>query len=80
MAITLATAPAIAAPNAQLVASVQQRLDRIGFDSVEADRLTTRQIAALHMQLQGRAVAFGPQWIKTRQKVSVILGWDEPTP
>ncbi|WP_371156660.1 hypothetical protein [Jannaschia sp. 2305UL9-9] len=78
MAVTLATAPAIAAPNAQLVASVQNRLDRLGFDAVDADSLTTRQIAALHMQLQGRALSFGPGWIKTRQRVQVILGWDDP--
>ncbi|MGB3553085.1 MAG: hypothetical protein WBA25_00425 [Jannaschia sp.] len=76
VAASLAATPAVAAPNAQLVTSVQQRLDRIGFDAVEARSLTTRQIAALHMELQGRALAPGPRWIDTRQRVRVILGWD----
>ena len=73
LALAIAT-PAIAAPNAQLVASVQQRLDILGFDDVDASTLTTRQIAALHMQLRGRAMDFGR--INTRSRVKIILGWD----
>lgn len=78
MVVSLAAAPAIAAPNAQLVASVQQRLNKMGFSAVDAGLLSTRQIAALHMQLQGGAPSFGPEWVTTRQKVTVILGWDTP--
>ncbi|GIT90977.1 hypothetical protein JANAI62_14320 [Jannaschia pagri] len=76
---TLVAGPSVAAPNAQLVASVQNRLDRLGFSAVEADRLSTRQIAALHLQLQGRALDFGPQRLTTRQRVKTILRWDPPT-
>lgn len=69
--------PVVAAPNAQLVNSVQQRLDILGFRDVDASTLTTRQIAALHLELQGRAMSFGGfNRINTRQKVKVILGWD----
>ena len=71
-----ATTPAVAAPNAQLVASVQHRLDALGFRDVDARTLTTRQIAALHLQLQGRALSYGPRWIDTRAAVRAILRWD----
>jgi hypothetical protein len=77
-ALAVAPLPAVAAPNAQLVASVQNRLDFLGFRDVDASTLTTRQIAALHMQLQGRALSFGPRWIESRQKVKAILRWDAP--
>ncbi|SFJ09205.1 hypothetical protein [Jannaschia pohangensis] len=77
VAVTLGGAPAAAAPNAQLVASVQHRLNVFGFDHVDAATLTTRQIAALHMQLQGRAGSlYGANYIRTRQRIQVILGWD----
>lgn len=75
-ALAMAT-PAVAAPNAQLVASVQQRLDILGFRDVDAGDLTTIQIAALHLELQGRAMSFGGfNRMNTRQRVKVILGWD----
>jgi hypothetical protein len=77
VALALA-APAVAAPNAQLVASVQHRLDHLGFADVDAATLSTRQIAALHMELQGRALGYGAPWIETRQKVKAILRWDPP--
>ncbi|PWJ21973.1 hypothetical protein [Jannaschia seohaensis] len=79
LAISLtAPLPVMAAPNAQLVASVQVRLDQLGFSDVDAALLSTRQIAALHTQLQGDALAFGPDWIRTRQKVKAILRLDPP--
>lgn len=72
-----ATVPVQAAPNAQLVASVQQRLDRVGFPDVDAATLSTRQIAALHLELDGRAMDFGGfARLTTQQRVRVILGWD----
>ncbi|CTQ48333.1 hypothetical protein [Jannaschia donghaensis] len=78
LALALAVAtPAVAAPNAQLVASVQQRLNYLGFRGVDARTLTTRQIAALHMQLQGRNLDFGGvRRMNARSQVKVILGWD----
>ncbi|WP_179378923.1 hypothetical protein [Jannaschia marina] len=76
IALTVAV-PAVAEPNAQLVASVQQRLNLLGFRDVDASTLSTRQIAALHMQLQGRALDFGGfNRLNTRSRVQVILGWD----
>lgn len=78
IALSLAIAtPVLAAPNAQLVASVQQRLDILGFRDVNAGTLSTAQIAALHTQLQGRAMDFGGfNRINTRSRVKVILGWE----
>lgn len=78
LAAALAIAvPVNAAPNAQLVSSVQQRLDLLGFRDVDASTLTTRQIAALHMQLQGRTLDFGGfNRMNARSRVQVILGWD----
>ena len=75
LALSLAT-PAVAAPNAQLVASVQSRLDRAGFAHVDAGTLTTRQIAALHLQLSNRQVSGGFHGLDMRGKIEVILGWD----
>ncbi|MFO6464540.1 hypothetical protein ACK8OR_09110 [Jannaschia sp. KMU-145] len=72
----LIAAPVTAAPNAQLVQSVQTRLNTLGFGAVDAGSLTTRQIAALHMQLQGGTMEFGIPQMDARQKVRVILGWD----
>ncbi len=75
-ALAVAT-PALAAPNAQLVASVQQRLNLLGFRGVDAGELTTSQIAALHLELQGRAMSIGGfNRMNTRQRVKVILGRD----
>ncbi len=66
--------PAVAAPNAQLVASVQQRLDIIGFHAVDAGTLTNSQIAALHLELQGRAMDLDAiVRMETRNRVTVIL-------
>ena len=78
LAVTLVATPALPAPNAQLVASVQTRLNGIGFGTVDATTLSTRQISALHMQLRHRAPLPGAGYIRTRQKVRVILGWDTP--
>ncbi|KIT15358.1 hypothetical protein [Jannaschia aquimarina] len=81
--VVLATAlvsPAWAEPNSQLVASVQQRLDRLGFDGVDARQLSTRQIAALHMRLQGPTFGgfgFNDRWMKKRREVKAILRWEE---
>lgn len=77
VALLIATTPSVAAPNAQLVASVQQRLDYLGFADVDAGTLSTSQIAALHLQLDGRAMDFGGfTRMRTRQRVKAILGFD----
>lgn len=70
-------APAIAQPNAQLVNSVEQRLAILGFQNVDASTLSTRQVAALHLELQREAFSFDNfNRINARSRVKVILGWD----
>ncbi|MEM9433238.1 MAG: hypothetical protein AAGA12_04900 [Pseudomonadota bacterium] len=76
-AIFLAGA-ASAAPNTQLVNSVQHNLNLFGFAEVDASTLSTRQIAALHMKLSSNATRFGLNGIRLRQDIKVILGWDAP--
>jgi hypothetical protein len=71
---------AVADPNPQLVASVQRKLNSLGFQDVDATRLSTRQVAALHMQLQGGTTSFGRNYLQTRQRVKSILRWDPPAP
>ena len=68
--------PAAAAPETQLERGVQQRLDRLGFSAVDAGSLTTRQLAALHLELQGKRLIPGIPALRTRERVRVILGWD----
>ncbi|MEM9581557.1 MAG: hypothetical protein AAGA08_00425 [Pseudomonadota bacterium] len=70
------TAPALAAPNAQLVRSVEHRLAIIGMRDVDVSTLSTAQVGALHMKLQGRYADFH-QRVRTRQEVKVILGWED---
>ncbi|CUH15794.1 hypothetical protein JSE7799_00323 [Jannaschia seosinensis] len=76
--VSLAAAPVHAEePPAQLAATVQHRLNLLGFGHVHARELSVRQLAALHLELQGRALALGGlHRMKTRQRVEVILGWD----
>lgn len=75
-ALLAATSPAIAAPNAQLVRSVEHRLAVIGMRDVDVSTLNTSQVAALHMKLQGRYADFHRR-IRTQQEVKVILGWGD---
>lgn len=74
-ALALAT-PAIAAPNAQLVRSVQHRLNILGFQHIDAGTLSTMQISALHMKLQGPYTSTFRR-VRTQQEVKVILGWEK---
>ena len=73
ISLALAT-PVVAAPNKQLVASVQHRLNVLGFSKVDAGTLSTAQIGALHLRLQG-SFAFGYNRIRKQQEVKVILQW-----
>lgn len=74
-ALLATTSPAIAAPNAQLVRSVEHRLAVIGFGHVDASTLSTAQIGALHMKLQG-PYASTFRRVRTQQEVKIILEWD----
>lgn len=73
-ALLAGTSPAISAPNAQLVRSVEHRLAVIGMRDVDVSRLSTSQVAALHLKLQGRFSDFHRR-LRTQQEVKVILGW-----
>jgi hypothetical protein len=75
LSIAVLATPVLAAPNQQLVNSVQHRLNVIGFSKVDAGELSTSQIAALHTRLQGN-YTFGLNRIRTQQAVKVILNWD----
>lgn len=67
--------PASAQPNAQLVNSVEQRLAILGFNDVDAATLSNRQIAELHLELQGNAFSFDNFGrINARSRVKIILG------
>ena len=71
----LTTLPATAAPNSQLVRSVEHRLAVIGFRDVDVSTLSTSQVAALHLKLQG-PYASTFRRVRTQQEVKVILNWD----
>lgn len=79
---TLSTAAPLAAQrdgprqSAQLAASAQYVLNRLGYQQVDATSLSTRQLAAIHTQFHGRRLNFGRQWIDSRGRIAVILGWD----
>ncbi|MEP3347309.1 MAG: hypothetical protein ABJN34_07210 [Litoreibacter sp.] len=64
--------PASAAPNAQLVNSVQQRMNVLGFRDVDVSQLTSHQIVALHLKLQGPSNS----GIRKKQDIRAILRWD----
>lgn len=75
-ALAAPVAPAHAAPDRHLVANAQHTLNVLGFDEVDAGSLTTRQVAAIHLNIAPRAPGWGRRWIELRQEVKVILGWD----
>lgn len=73
-------APVYADPNPQLVASVQSRLNWLGFRNVDARTLSTRQVAALHLKLQGSntgGFGFSNNRQRLRSEVRTILRWEE---
>jgi hypothetical protein len=73
-------APVAADPNPQLVSSVQSRLNSLGLRDVDASTLSTRQIAALHLKLQGPrfgGVGLNNRWLNLRRDVQAILRWEE---
>jgi hypothetical protein len=76
LSLAVLATPVLAAPNQQLVTSVQQRLNVIGFSKVDASTLSTSQIGALHLRLQGN-YTFGLNRIRTQQDVKVILNWEQ---
>ena len=75
LSLAVLATPVLAAPNQQLVTSVEHRLAVIGFGDVDGSKLSTSQISALHTRLQGN-YTFGLDRIRTQQAVKVILNWD----
>lgn len=71
----LATTPAMAKPNAQLVQSVENRLSIWGLGDVDGDGLTTAQIAALHLKLTNAPPRYGRNAIRFKQELKSILRW-----
>jgi hypothetical protein len=76
LSLAVLATPVLPAPNQQLVTSVQHRLNVIGFSKVDASTLSTSQIGALHLRLQGN-YTFGLNRIRTQQDVKVILNWEQ---
>ncbi|GFE65027.1 hypothetical protein [Litoreibacter roseus] len=76
IATILSTAAVTAAPNSQLVNSVQNRLNLYGFSDVDARELTNHQIAALHLKFSEAPGLFGGKSIRFKQEIKVILEWD----
>ncbi|UWQ22319.1 hypothetical protein [Jannaschia sp. W003] len=80
--LAAAAASPVAAQGAntsQLAASVQHRLNTLGFGDVDARTLSTRQLGALHLKLQGPVfggVGLNNRWIRKRAEVQSILGWE----
>ncbi len=69
--------PAVAQQRSQLESLVERRLDILGFGRVDVTSLTSRQLSALHMHLQGRALDLGGfNRMNARSRVEIILGWD----
>ena len=61
----------------QIAASVQYRLNQLGFYEVDARELSTSQLAAIHLQINSRDTAIGGlRRFNARQKVKVILAWE----
>jgi len=80
LATTVPAAPALSQQSSQLAASVQHRLNALGFREVDARTLSTRQLAALHLKLQGPVfggVGLRNRYINLRSEVGVILRWEE---
>lgn len=82
LAISLAAMPVAASadPNPQLVASIQSGLNRLGFQDVDASRLSTRQVVALKFALDGRSfggVGLTNAYFAKRSRVQTILRWGD---
>jgi hypothetical protein len=67
LALALAAAPAVAAPNPQLAQSVSNRLAAYGIE-VPPEALTTSQAAALHLLM-----ASEKRYLVVRQRARTIL-------
>ena len=73
-ALAAGCAPAPAGTAPQVVGEVQRMLRETGFGEVDANTLSTSQVAAIYLQLQGRALEpAGLRGVEARQRVRAIL-------
>lgn len=75
-ALIALTAPAVAAPNEQLLRSIEHRLAFWNVGEVDYKALTTSQAAALHMKLTNAPSRFSGRSHMFRQELLTILRWD----
>ncbi|RLJ41109.1 hypothetical protein BCF46_2897 [Litoreibacter meonggei] len=68
--------PVSAAPNEQLLRSIEHRLAFWNVGPVDYNALTTSQAAALHMKLTNAPSRFSGRSHMFRQELLTILSWD----
>lgn len=74
--LALVPATAGAAPNAQLLRSIEHRLNIWNVGPVDYDSLTTSQASALHLKLTNAPSRFSGRASFFRQELITILNWD----
>ncbi|WP_298258812.1 hypothetical protein [uncultured Litoreibacter sp.] len=75
-ALVVLSAPAFAAPNEQLLRSIEHRLAFWNVGEVDYSALTTSQAAALHLKLSNAPSRFSGRSSFFRQELLTILQWD----
>lgn len=75
-ALLASATPAAAAPNEQLLRSIEHRLAFWNVGPVDYDALTTSQAAALHLKLTNAPPRFSGRAHMFRQELLTILRWD----
>ena len=75
-ALIATAAPAVAAPNEQLLRSIENRLAFWNVGPVDYKALTTSQAAALHLKLTNAPSRFSGRAHIFRQALMTILRWD----
>lgn len=78
VAAIMATAPmaVAAAPNEQLLRSIEHRLTFWNVGPVDYQTLTTAQASALHLKLTNAPSRFSQRAFLFRQELKTILQWD----
>jgi hypothetical protein len=75
-ALIATAAPAVAAPNEQLLRSIENKLTFWNVGPVDYKALTTSQAAALHLKLTNAPSRFSGRAHIFRQELMTILRWD----
>ncbi|SFR33260.1 hypothetical protein [Litoreibacter janthinus] len=75
-ALLVLAAPVTAAPNEQLLRSIENRLVFWNVGPVDYKALSTSQAAALHMKLSNAPSRFSGRSHMFRQELLTILRWD----